>query len=616
MVPVFIPANANSPLGTTEGTTIQVNQDTFFSVRRMTLQPTGGDIVHLAPYYYQTGVVWQNPDGSVMLVNGRWMTSTVYLAVVYDPAIHCWRDVSGIPSNRMWTYLTNYFVCSQSYSGHRFLQAFADGSSATSILYDQVQRGANNALNPWYLGSFELAVLNNPSLFFDAQGAAKVITTTAADYVLNKATSLDTCSFHTTGGVRAESDYLVTVGPSTRWYVSADEIYKVCHYPQTNTSDPVTVSQLFLTLPAQRTAEGGATPLPDIFSPSKQFVCDQISFQLAPYYLKFGGVFIALAPSNDPSIPAKNQFTTWAASADETAASIKADSTPGNILIHGYNYFDMSALTQTSLYLDRVPTPNNVTILFQPTDKTPLVLSRPTNRTSALIMVADAQFFQGQVLFCTNSLAKLQSLTANDIKQNPFLLYPMSVGVEAQREAEAAATNKSRKDSYAAAVAAATAANTPQPEKPTDPDVVAERNFIPITLTTPSATLNGLIALKTQYFDKNKDTSSYLAPAPYYQPIQSTEKLQLWYSTSPGVILQLANDLSSSLVQSITITPDTIANSWAGNLYASLKTAAQPFIGTAAPVMQTIIPKFWQRIAAVFKPSKDDYAQVTVPAGA
>jgi hypothetical protein len=94
--------------------------------------------------------------------------------------------------------------------------------------------------------------------------------------------------------------------------------------------------------------------------------------------------------------------------------------------------------------------------------------------------------------------------------------------------------------------------------------------------------------------------------------------MQMWFSPDNTLTLQMANDFTGSLVTELSMISLTDYQAWPAGLSDKFKAASQSFVGTQPPappapvVMKTKTPGFFERIAAVFKPSAVKYEKVAV----
>ncbi|MEI7580701.1 MAG: hypothetical protein WCJ17_02790, partial [bacterium] len=143
--------------------------------------------------------------------------------------------------------------------------------------------------------------------------------------------------------------------------------------------------------------------------------------------------------------------------------------------------------------------------------------------------------------------------------------------------------------------------------------VPAEDNYLPVLFkTTDKKIFNGMIALKTDFFPAGQDTSSFKSPPPYYVSVPVDGKMQMWFSPDNTLTLQMANDFTGSLVTELSMISLTDYQAWPAGLSDKFKAASQAFIGAKPVVMKTKTPGFFERIAAVFKPSAVKYEKVAV----
>jgi hypothetical protein len=620
----------------------------------MYMQPAGGDKISLAPYYYVVKVQWAQSDGTPVLVNGEPFFTDVYAAIIFDNNLKVWRDVSAIPLSNMngtarfWQYETAYFSCSASYAGSRFLQAFRAGSTATSVLYDQVRVGAGIMPAVHALSSFDEVILANPSYgaqWYIYTRPGQISSIAAQDVLLNTqaVASTGTCpnTFQSTQSASIPGGATVTftsAGSVVNYSVPLSDIYQVVNYmPATRPQ----VTQQFLVVPttplysaaqavtaaaapagqavspgatqavsppapptptvsvapsSEKNGATGATPagavapaqtLPQCFAIDKQFSSAQLGLVLSQYYVKMGSYFIALTPALDIAgavIP--NSFVAWQGSINaqnlqspasvgtvQTSVVLSSDQT--NCVITGYPYFADAAQGEGNCYFGNQP----VLVNGVPTG---FVVAAHEYFFWGRMPVNQGQF-QGQVSFYMSSLDTLQSITKEEILASAYRLYPLALLLATQRQIA---------------------------------KVPAEDNYLPVSFKTiDQKVFNGMIVFKTDFFPAGQDASSFKSPPSYYVSVPVDGKMQMWFSPDNTLTLQIANDFTGSVITELSMISLTDYQAWPAGLSDKFKAASQSFVGMQPPapvVMKTKTPGFFERIAAVFKPSAVKYEKVAV----
>jgi hypothetical protein len=592
-VSIFVPATfqpTDDP-STLVGSSVKVDSSQIFTFSRMYMQPDQGESVGLLPYYYRVKAVWQNSDGTPVLENGKPIVSDVYAAVLFDNNLNTWRDVSGISSSidgktRVWTAQSAYFVCTQPIGGVRFLQAFRSGSVATSVLYDQIAIGAGvlPSLQPASLLDGEL--LSNPiygawwSILVDRAQLGVVV---VKDALKSTASVPSSAAFpNSLNPVRSSDLQGVEItfenGRSlVSYYVSLDDVYQVVNQLPSVRS---TVTQSFLVVPTQplygvnQTASSPVIPpqLPFSFNQNQQFVTAQVGLGLASYYVKVGKMFIALEQARDVSgavIPYK--FCAWKATGGSLRTnsavlipSITVSSDRSQFIITGYPYFSDAAQSEANCYFAEAP---------QVSD----------GITRGFVVAAHEKFFQGrepvfqgyfqgQVSFYLSSLRRLRSISKEEILGSPYYIYPLALYFATQRQIA---------------------------------QLPPDDNFIPVSFkTSENQSWHGMIVLKTGFFAKGQDASTYKDPQQYYKVVPSEQKFQLWYTPNNTIPMQVNNDFLGTTIVAMNMISLDEYNVWPAGLVDIFKSAAIKFVGQK---MREKTPGFWDRIAAVFKPSAVEY---------
>jgi hypothetical protein len=658
-ISIFVPTNADPTQWDAVGTTVTVDSSKIYTFSRMYMQPAGGDKINFAPYYYAVKVQWATGDGQPILVNGAPFFTEVYAAIIFDNNLQTWRDVSGVAlSNyqgitRFWQYETAYFSCSSSYSGMRFLQAFRAGSAPFSVLYDQVKVGADvlPALQP--VTSFDEVILANPSYgaqWYIYTRPGQISSIAAQDVLLNTqaVASTGTCpnTLQSAQLAPISGGALVTftsAGSAVNYSVPLSDMYQVVNYmPATRPRVtqqilvvPITplysAAQAVATAaaPAGHTVSSGATQtvapatqsasaastaaapsttspaksgvaaaapagaaapaqaLPECFAIDKQFASAQLGFVLAQYYVKMGSYFIAVTPALDIAgavIP--NSFVAWQGSINaqniqspasvgtvQTSVVLSSDQT--NCVITGYPYFADAAQGEGNCYFGNQP----VLIDGVPTG---FVVAAHEYFFWGRIPVNQQQF-QGQVPFYMTSLDMLQSITKEEIAASSYRLYPLALLLATQRQIA---------------------------------KVPAEDNYLPVSFKTiDQKVFNGMIVFKTDLFPAGQDASSFKSPPSYYVSVPVDGKMQMWFSPDNTLTLQIANDFTGSVITELSMISLTDYQAWPAGLSDKFKAVSQSFVGTQPPapvVMKTKTPGFFDRIAAVFKPSAVKYEKAPV----
>jgi|GEM_PF-5452964 len=618
-VKVFVPLNFDPAVSTEDflGAFADINLSNLYTFSRMYINPQGADTISLAPYYYRTKVKWINADGTAFLVNGAPFFSEAYLAVIYDNNVRRWCDVSGIGIDvngidRLWPHQSAYFSCSASYGGTRFLQAFREGSVGSSLLYDQVSIGAGTLPPLKVISAIDSVLLQNPVLGAQWQlllDEVQIMVVVAKDALLQSHTAVSTATYQNSfDSTKKPSFETVSVtfpcgGALVTYAVSLNDLYQVVTQLPTQRTKVV---QSFIIAPSaplyplngvvpvpqgvqvpgasvninislQQSSSSVVMPFP--FLQNKQFVASQLGLVLADYYVKMGSLFIAVQQARDVSgqvIP--NAFIAWRGTVDpknlqlpsgvgsvQTSINISADSTQVSIV--GYPYLADTAHADSNCYfgnplvsLDGVPTGFVIAAherFFQGRAAT------------------SQQYFQGQVSFYLSSLRMLQAISKEELVASPYYVYPLALQFSTQRHIA---------------------------------KLGPDDNFIPVQFTTSDKqTWNGMLVLKTDFFPKGADTTSYKSPQEYYIKVPINEKYQLWYTVDNKTPLQVPSGCMGTTITAMNMMSLEAYAAWPEGLSDAFKAAAISFVGQK---MKTKTPGFLDRIAAIFKPSVASYEKV------
>lgn len=591
-IAVFVPSAADAPLGSKEGVTVQVAPEQFYAFSSFSLKPTGSDVViNFAPYYYSVMVQWLNSDRTVLLADGKPLQSQAYAAVVYDDVLGGWRDISGIAlanGVREWTAGPSYFVCS-GVGAQRFLQSFRPGSSPVSVLYDQVPLGTTVFPSVHVATSFDMALITDPAVGVVWSKKVKqnqVLSVVANENIINSATTFAVTEYPNTLNTQASEAGGITVtfpmegiegigAAQVNYVVPYADVYEVVGTFIPEGKKPfdikkrplpaerrTLVNQQFLVVPS---AVPAATP--SLLPSDKQFVAVQVGMVLAQYYVKVGSLLVAILPVCDTAgVPLLNQYIAWngtvnpsdpaalnGAGSERSYIKVSRDKT--KLLVKACSYFASTASADAALCLG-----NSVVDRANPT---------------GFVVAADARLFKGQVQFYMGSLRALQLVTKEEITQNPYCVYPIALNLAVQRQR-----------AY----------------------IIGNNNVVPVDFATSDGKLfHGLLAAKTDFFNKGQDTSSFMAPHNYYVSIPADQKFQLWYNVSGEALIQLPNDFSGSVITQMLQVSKEAFKLWPPKLADRLSEKAAPFVCAKKKAEKL---GFFERIAAVFDPSAGDYKQV------
>jgi len=629
-ISIFVPSRFQATDDSSDlvGPTITVDTSEIFTLSRMYMQPIGGDLVGLMPYYYRTAAAWVNSDGTPMLVNGVQLTSEVYVGIIYDNNLNVWRDVSGVAididgKKRTWSHGVAYFSCTQSFGGTRFLQAFRSGSVPASVVYDAVVIGAGVFPQLKSVSELDIILLANPRygvLWRTLIDRAQVGVVVAKENILNAASAFSSSTVPSILDPLKKSDTNTVVvtfecGRSLiDYHVSCDDVYEiVSQLPTKRTS----VVQSFLVVPTQPlypesltetyqadsqpttaglpsvlpvssapmgaaasaptvSAVGAPSSVPFSFDQYKQFVPTQLGLVLADYYVKVGSLFIALEPARDVSgAVISSRFRAWKGSIDRAhmttpkntgsvVSSLEVSADKRQLIIKGYPYFADAASSEANCYFGNMPA-------LVDGINTGFVVAAHEKFFQGRLPVFE-RCFQGQVSFYMSSLRRLRSITKEEILGSPYYVYPLALNFSTQRQIA---------------------------------QLPPDDNFIPVSFKTSENQLwHGMIVLKTGFFAKGKDTSTYKTPHEYYKVVPSEEKFQLWYTPNNTIPMQVNNDFIGTTITEMNMISLDEYNLWPAGLVDIFKSAAIKFVGQK---MKEKTPSFWNRIAAVFKPSAVEY---------
>ncbi|MDQ5890876.1 MAG: hypothetical protein QG604_750 [Candidatus Dependentiae bacterium] len=595
-------------------TQLSIGELSLFTLRKAVLSPAGGSPIFVAPYYYAAEVTWYNTGGTPKLISGKQVTTTVYLALMYDTSLRTWKDVSGVgfaPDGvtRTWTHSDNYVVCSKSASGVVSLRAFATGGDETSIAYDAVAIGTANVPKPYTISSLDLDVLTLPATFFNTDGSCgrTIIETQANGYagpqpVIGSYTISNTLAAVSVATATAAT-VAVTIGTTT-YNLPQSMIYQVMNPLTTSiaatpaagsktpvAATPLTVEQYWLNTLSHGgiSAVSSAGTLPassPVVTPQPFKACVPTAFdmKLADYYLAVSGAtpadttFIALSLTSPmtATVPAfsawKNTASGLALSADATSISIQGgaffDPTlrpSGQMYVDGFAY-PVTVDKQESLrssYLALVGVSDSDPDKQKKIDKDRQDLYQQLQLTydaSGFVIAASAQFFTGQCGFYMRPLNKVTVLARDQVLQNPLnavalaesAFYALGKGMNAVLEDGIDTSAKNLKKVWA------------------DASKVGAMIQVKFLTADAAVSYDGILVTRGGFVAN---------PVPYYRYDMAPLCLQCWYSPSGGVVSQLSADFSGSTITGLAIADDAEVTALSADLKKNFTDKAHDFWG-------------------------------------
>jgi hypothetical protein len=654
-ISIFVPSNTDSAVVDSAGTTVTVDTSQIYTCSRMYMQPAGGDKISLAPYYYVVKVQWATVDGQPILINGAPFFTDVYAAIIFDHTLQAWRDVSAIPLSNMngvtrfWQYETAYFSCSASYEGSRFLQAFRVGSTASSVLYDQVKIGAGIMPAVHALSSFDEVILANPSYgarWYEHTRPGQISSIAAQDFLLNTqgVVSTGTCpnTCQNAQPVSISGGATVTfnsAGSIVRYTVPLSDIYQVVNYMPTLRPQ---VNQQFLVVPntslhavaqaattqkaliGQAVSAGSAQEALPVVAPTAPIAQ---SASAAPTAAASAG------PSSEKSMePVVTQVGSVAPAQklpqlfgiDKQFVSVQLGLVLSQYYLKMGSYF--IALTPAVDGSGAV-IPNsfvawqgsiNAQNIKSPTSEGPVQTSvvLSSDKTKCVITgypyFADAAQGEGNCYF-GNQPVQVDGVSTGFVVaaheyffwgripvdrgqfQGQVSFYMSSLDMLQSLTKEEIAASAYRL--YPLALLLATQRQIAQ--------VPTEDNYLPVSFkTVDQKVFNGMIVFKTDFFPAGQDTSSFKSPPLYYLSVPVDAKIQMWFSPNNTLTLQIANDFTGSVIAELSMISLTNYQAWPAGLSDKFKAVSQSFVGLQAPspvVIKTKAPGIFDRIAAVFR---------------